>query len=76
VEIPELGCVIRECKHMEIDEPENSQMWDIFEEGRDRSRAHVIDRMISRLDFINNELRAIQAVAAAKGDADGGWGTQ
>ena len=26
VEIPELGCVIRECKHMEIDEPENSQM--------------------------------------------------
>ena len=72
VEIPELGCVIRECKCVEIDDLENSQLLDSFEEGRDRPRAHVIDRMIVRLDFISNELRAIQAVAAAKGDADGG----
>jgi len=32
--------------------------------------------MIAGLDFISNELRAIQAVAAAEGDADGGLGTQ
>jgi hypothetical protein len=72
VEIPELGCVIRECKCVEIDDLENSQLLDSFEEGRDRPRAHVIDRMIVRLDFISNELRAIQVVAAAEGDADGG----
>jgi hypothetical protein len=57
---------------VEIDEPENSQLQDSFEEGHDRPRAHVIDRMIAGLDFISNELRAIQAVAAAEGDADGG----
>ena len=75
VEIPELGCVIRECKCVEIDEPENSQMRDAFEEGRERPRAHVIDRMIAGLDLLSNELRqlrAIRAVSAAEGAAGGG----
>jgi hypothetical protein len=31
VEIPELGGVIGECKRVEIDEPENSQLRDAFE---------------------------------------------
>jgi hypothetical protein len=80
VEIPELGCVKRECKRVEIDEPENSQRRDAFEEGRNHmrdvfERANVIDRVSAGLDLISNELRqlrAIRAVAAAEGDADGG----
>jgi len=80
VEIPELGCVKRECKRVEIDEPENSQRRDAFEEGRKHmrdvfERANVIDRVSAGLDLISNELlqlRAIRAVAAAEGDADGG----